>query len=340
MGLNKHRLFIVVGVTGLLTAVAFGLFVLRSGGDNDVSGLQASARQYIKAGEFASGKIEIDKVLRQQPENGYAHYLKGLALLEDRAPGAISSTDSQGVAGIRALLTATRHNANLVGAHRLLIEYFLGTGDLTEARSHAKELLRKEPGDLPAHYASGAALLRSGEPQQAARHIELLLERENPVRPRSAWLAAQLSELASRHDNLSESTESLLQGYSEKGPWAASADRLALVNLFGWWARRATGGGGSGPPTRCRHRFSGKVAFDGFGERAVAAIAGTDRRAADLARRTARTPGPPRWKSTLRVSPRSSTAFAPKRSHKAVSTRRFTLATPTVYARPIAPARR
>src|SRR5690606_7794651 len=83
----------------------------------------------------------------------------------------------------------------LVDARKLLVEYFLAAGDANEAANHARVVLRHEPDDPNARFALASSFLEQRQTQEASVHAEHLLTHENPVRPRSAWLAARLGDL-------------------------------------------------------------------------------------------------------------------------------------------------
>lgn len=239
MGLNKRRVLIVLGIMGLMTAGAVGLYAVRFRSRQQVSTLEASAARYLEQNDFDSAKVEVDKLLALKPQHAGGHLLKGKILLAGRKPSELRTENADGLAAIRSLIQATRLDPEMLEPRKLLVEYFLSTGDINEAGNHARAVLRHDTDDAQARFALGSSLLERRQPQEASVHADYLVKHESPVRPRSAWLAAQLGDLQGWESDLRKAAETLLNEYtSSPREWTSIDDELALVELRAWQARR------------------------------------------------------------------------------------------------------
>lgn len=240
MGLNKRRVLIVAGITLLMSVGAVGLYAVRFRHRQQASTLEASARQFVETGDFESAKIEVEKLLALKPQYASGHLLKGQVLLAGRNPSQLRTETSEEFAPIRSLIQAIRLDPELVDARKLLVEYFLAAGDANEAANHARVVLRHEPDDPNARFALASSFLEQRQTQEASVHAEHLLTHENPVRPRSAWLAARLGDLQGWESDLRKNAVALLDKFATgEHKWTAVDDQLALVELRAWQARRS-----------------------------------------------------------------------------------------------------
>lgn len=239
MALNKRRVFIAAGVLTTVSIGAVVVYGLRLGGKQQAATLAASAERYLGAAEYASARIEADKLLLVDPDNGYGHFLRSRALLGKRDPARIGPADSDGLEAIRGLLRATAKDPTLVDPHKLLVAYFLGKGDATEAANHARAVVKSDHENLDARFAIAQEHLERKEAEEARDHVELLLTKEIPIRPRTAWLAVRVGTLLGRQSNLPSRVEAILKPDQRKSAtdWPAPQDQLALVELHAWRAR-------------------------------------------------------------------------------------------------------
>ncbi|MGL5096373.1 MAG: tetratricopeptide repeat protein, partial [Planctomycetia bacterium] len=268
MGVNKRRLAIVAAVATVLTATAVGVYAVRFRTGPDAAALQASAEQFLAAGDFASAKIEVDKMLRGNPKNGWAHYLKAQTLLEGKSIVDVRAADSQSINALKSLVQAVRVDPSLTDVHKSLLTYFANVADWTEAAEHAKPVLEKNPADADAQFAMANRLLQQKKYAEAGRQIVSLAALEKPARPRTAWLSAEAGDALGRSSDLSAKAEALVDSFAEFKPTATNLDdALGLVELHRWSAER------SNEPRAVKHHVTTGA---GLLEAALAASKGSD----------------------------------------------------------------
>ena len=234
---HKFRLLLVVTLLLALAGAGGGALYWHARKSRKVDALAASAQRYHDAGQLDKAAIEIDKWLRLRPNDAQAHYLRAQCLLRDIDPATVRAGDDDGIAGVRALIQTVRHRPNHLAARRLLLAYFLGSGDVVEAAKHGAEILQQDAGDPDARYALAAAAQRRGEPLEAKGEILALAEIETPLRPRSAAVAAQLADKLAGDDDFAAKAAALIAA-SLAGDWSEPADRIALADLHSWQAAR------------------------------------------------------------------------------------------------------
>ena len=240
MNIHKGRLALVLVVVALMTLAGGAWYRLQTRRSRELAAIEARAQTCLTAGEYAAAGILADQLLRQGPDNGRAHLLKGQSLLEGHAVISVRASDARGMDGIRHILAAARRDPNLLEAHELLVPFFLSSGNVADAATHARAVLRSQPDDLDAHYALAAAALETGQLSGANQHLQFLLEQEEAVRPRTAWLAARLGEMLGERETLRQEAIDLLAGYAETPKqWPSVSDRLALARLRAWGASAA-----------------------------------------------------------------------------------------------------
>lgn len=239
MRIHFRRLLIVLLVA--LVGIGGGyVFYRRSGSRHRATNLAASARQFLDKGDFASARIETEKLLRLGPDSVDSVLLHAEACLAGRRPEQIKLTDSGGIEGIRGLITATRHDPDRLAPQKMLVEYFLASGDLEEAARRAKGVLRLQSDDAVARYALATWLLNEGKAGDAGAHIQFLLAQERPVRPRTALLLTRWSDATARDDERRTSARRLADQVRTHSAWTDPRDRLALIELAVWQARFET----------------------------------------------------------------------------------------------------
>lgn len=237
MGIHKGRLLLVFGVFAILCTTATLAYWYFVPDRREAAVLQASVQEMLKSDEYDAALIEIEKLIRTQPDAGYPYLLKAQAILAGRRPTELPPSDPMAISAIRSLVQAVARDPNLVEPRRLLINYFLGTGQLVDAAGHAKKILEQEPRDATALYALAASLVTE-RPQEAAPYVELLLEQESPPRPRTLWLAAQIGDSVRAHSAMTDRALEWLTAHGEDKV-DELLDRLALVEMRSWHARRS-----------------------------------------------------------------------------------------------------
>lgn len=239
--LHRTRLWIVLGVTLVMAAGIGGLYAFRYREGQKSAALEAAAQRFLVAGDFASAKIEVEKLLLLSPEDAQYLFLRARAELGSRDPGKVQITDVEGVAGIRSLILAARRDPGLTDAQAMLVRYFLGAGDISEAAPRAKAVLRRDPKNLDARYALSAWQIEQGQIQDAATNLGYLVENESPVRPRTARLLARLSDLSSKDSEKQSAASGACEVLFEKNlSDFEPVDRLAMVDLRIWKAAAST----------------------------------------------------------------------------------------------------
>lgn len=239
MKLNKKRLFVVFSVATVLAICGGSLYAFRFKKTQQAQAIEASAVQFLAAKNFDSARIEADKLLVLQPSNANAMLLKAKALLQEREPARIQTTDRRGLDAMRSFIQATRLQPDLIEAQRVLVQFFIGSGDFNEAANAAKEILRHAPNDSDARYAMAANAQDKRQVQDAISHVDLLLKNEKPVRPRTVWIGIQVAELAGKETDLKARSTAQIKGlFAAKDTFKAPQDRLALADLCFWAARQ------------------------------------------------------------------------------------------------------
>lgn len=237
MSVNKGRLILVVTLLLVLGGGAAGVSLWFVGGKNETKALQANAMGRLAAGDYEGAKIEIEKLLRSRPNSGQVHFLKAQALLAGRKTSELAPSDSSGIAAVRCLLQAVQRDAKLIEPRHMLIEYFLSTGQTSDAAAQGRRILESKPTDLEAQYAV-AAQLATEKPQEAVGYVARLIGDEKPPRPRTIWLAAQLGDVVRGNENMAQSAVEWVQTHPNPD-CLDMTDRLSLVELRGWHARRS-----------------------------------------------------------------------------------------------------
>lgn len=239
MALNKKRVFITLGISAVLASGAGLIYQFRFHGNEQSAALLASAERYLEEGKFDSARIELDKYLLTKPNDAQGHYLKGVATLEGRPVNKIRANDAQGIAAIRSFVQAVRKNDKLLDAHRQLLVYFSQAGNRDEAAIHADAILNLDNSDTDAHFAKGQALIAQRSAEQATPHLEFLLDRENPIRPRTVWLSIQVSELLGRQSDLAQRAMKKSQESPVSSKEANLEDQLAQIQIECWTAQHS-----------------------------------------------------------------------------------------------------
>lgn len=229
---------------GLLVLLGSGLVYWRYARRHQVEPIRARLEQELADKDYATAKIDAQRLVQMAPKDARAHYLRGMALLAGRPTNVIKTNDAEGIEAIRSLVRATKLDGGLVEANRLLVAYFLSVGDWAEADLHASAVLRDDARDPDAHFAKAGRLLDRGQANGAAAHLDLLWNQESASRPRprTAWLLARVGELVGRRGDQLERVEAYLDALSQEAPTSDSAldgrDWLSLVELWNWQARR------------------------------------------------------------------------------------------------------
>lgn len=237
MGIHWGRLFLVLGIVGVLAGAGGGVYWFLHRGQDEASVATAAAEKAIEAKDFASAKVETEKLLKLKPQAGYPHYLHALALLEGKTPSDFSPTDTTGVAAVRALLQVTVKDPTFLPARRMLVAHFVNIGEIGPAADQARQVIEKDPSDLVSVYAVAASMVPA-KSQEAAKLIERLLAEEQPPRPRTIWLAAQVGEtLRDRADWVKVADDWIAA--NQKSSQSDISDRLSLIELRLWQANRS-----------------------------------------------------------------------------------------------------
>lgn len=237
MGINKRRLLIVLVLLTMLTVGGGAAYFRFVGRKNESASLQASAVTMLEEGKYESASVEIEKLLRAKPRSGQAHFLKAQALLAGRKTSELAPSDSTSIAAVRSLLQAVQFDPKLVEPRRLLIDYFVSTGQITDAAEHGRRILDLAPKDLDGQYAVATQLLLD-KPREAGSYVERMLVEEKPLRPRTIWLAAQVGDNVRGKEGLASQADRWVQANADTN-WPVIIDRLSLVELRAWHARRS-----------------------------------------------------------------------------------------------------
>ena len=194
----------------------------------------------LQAKNYDDARIEVERLARKARESAQVYLLKGRAYLGNADPSAIRTSDTNGIVAIRSFLQAVRLEPNLVEAHRPLMAYYSGQRNWTDAATSAKEIQRATPDDPAVNYVLARWLVEAKKPNEARVHLDVLLARERPLRPRTAVLAAALGELAEKDGSLAARAEEALSEFSRRTtPWETIEDRIAMVELRSWKSRRS-----------------------------------------------------------------------------------------------------
>lgn len=240
MAVNLRRLFLLVGVVATLGLAGFAVHHWRSSDHRSALRLETAVRERLDARDYSAARVEGEKLVRLRPRDGTAHYLRGLALLAGKSTTAIPASDMDRIAGVRSLIKAAKLGTTQRDAHALLVSYFLSVGELADAGQYAKDLLRLESTNPDAHYALAAALLAQSQPKRAQTHVEWLLRRENPARPRTLWLLARIADSEGKNSRLPvEVSKYLAATTAPTNIWPAGLDQLAVIELLPWLAKQS-----------------------------------------------------------------------------------------------------
>ena len=249
MSIHWKRLVLVLGIAVVLLGTGLGVYSFVFRGSNGVAALTASAEKRIEAGDFDGASVEVEKLILLQPHAGYPLYLKALTLLKGKNPTEFGPTDSTGVAAVRNLMQATMLEAkeavdpktsNLLAARRMLVSYFLSSGDVSSAAEQAKLILEQQPSDIESQYVMAASFIpnRSAE---AIPYVDQIIAQEKPLRPRSVWLAAQVGEVIRNRADLTERAVEWMKG-NDSQKFEEISDLLSMVELRLWRAWRTNDG--------------------------------------------------------------------------------------------------
>lgn len=235
MTLNRKRLIIVLALGLVAMTSVGGLWALRARHRQRAANLARSVESYLKAGNYDSARVQANNLLQLSPRDSRAYYLKAMAMLAGEDVAKVRAKDTEKMDGIKALVQATRLNRDEFEAHQLLLRYFLTVNELSEAANHGREVLRQRPEDNNARFAVAAVHAMQRQTPEAIALVEAIFDSESPTRPRTVWLAAQLSEGEGPQGTLRPRVLSKIAEFSQLAePVAELDDRLALVELLVW----------------------------------------------------------------------------------------------------------
>jgi tetratricopeptide (TPR) repeat protein len=241
MGLNRKRVLIVVGLLFAVAASTAALVAWRYRRGERAENLVAVVKTHLEAGRFDEAKIEAEKLVRIAVNNPDAQLLYAKAYLAGRDPGTIKTTEADALKAVKGLLAAVRINPGLNEAQRMVLAYYAGQRNFTEAMPYAQEVLRTTPEDSQANFMLSRALVQLNRPLDARKHLDRLIADEKArMRPRTAALAAAVGEGLGKEGQafVAAADEALAAYVREKATFEPIDDRISLVELRCWKAHR------------------------------------------------------------------------------------------------------
>ncbi len=215
--------FLVIGVVGLM-AIAM---VLRPQGPAQIL---ERARAERKAGQYDNALVDYKRALQAKDRDADIHEELSAFYGEwaDKAPA--DKAPNLRLEAYHALAKAASLDAKRLAPRKTLLAEALKQEDMVEANRWAKEILPLDPDNLDAHYAQATEAIEASSLNVPAvgRHLKVL-QTEKPMRPRSIWLLARLSQLTKDDAKLKET---LAQTRTMPLPAEANTlDRMAILKL-------------------------------------------------------------------------------------------------------------
>lgn len=236
---RTKRIGIVIVALAILSGGMFATHRWRSTGSKE-NAIADSALRFLQAGDYDSAGVEADKWLRLEPRQGKAHWVKAQALLRGKSLDQVNLTDPDVVSAVRTLIQAARLDPDLTDARIPLLTYFLSAGDLSEAARQAQAIIKKLPDHLDSRYVLACSFLDQRKLGEAAPNLEYLKNAEHPIRPRTAWLFAQASDMGPAGNPYRSLVQSSIRAWNDQPIHVVDPrDRLALVDLAHWSAEHA-----------------------------------------------------------------------------------------------------
>ncbi|MCU1295790.1 MAG: Tetratricopeptide 1 repeat-containing protein [Acidobacteriaceae bacterium] len=183
---------------------------------NDEAALIYRGQIQIRQGKASEAVQVLQKDLRNNPDNGIAHYQLGIAFNQ--------TGDLQRAQG--EWQNAVRLRPDLVEAYRALASVALRNHDMPALEQTATEIINRDPTSPDGYCLRAASTMNRKQFDRAAEDVRKAIE----VAPQSPMGYIQLGNLQSVQNHFAEAEKSYLQALDRD---ASSADALAgLMNAY------------------------------------------------------------------------------------------------------------
>ncbi|HEU5116069.1 MAG TPA: hypothetical protein VFT74_05270, partial [Isosphaeraceae bacterium] len=213
-------LFVFLAAGGLL---AISVALVPGGSDS----ILKQARSEAKARQFDRAEIQYRRALQLDPKNPKIHE-EMAGMLADRMKAEPDSRPRRRVEWLAALNNAATYGPQLPGPRRTLLGDALAREDSTASRNWAKQLIVLEPENPDANFVLAFMALETRPANTiAARKSLEILQKAEPDRPRTLWVAALAAQEA--HD--STALDRLLASVRDSRPSTDPVDQMARIRM-------------------------------------------------------------------------------------------------------------